>query len=192
MVFELNKGLLITIIREGDSEYVWDHYEESVKMSTYLVAFVVSKFGQEVSPPAGGSNTTFRIWARQDALDQITFAKEVGPKILKHFEDYFDVKYPLPKQVNRDGRLGTLCAKSTEFHGCLRIVSSQDMVAIPDFSAGAMENWGLITYREEYLLFKPKVSAASDKQHIAIVISHELAHQWFGTEQGFKIRSIIN
>ena len=56
----------------------------------------------------------------------------------------------------------------------------QDMIAIPDFGAGAMENWGLITYRETALLFKDGVSAASNKQRIAIVVSHELAHQWFG------------
>jgi aminopeptidase N len=51
------------------------------------------------------------------------------------------------------------------------------MIAIPDFSAGAMENWGLITYRETAMLFKEGVSAATNKQRIAIVISHELAHQ---------------
>ena len=54
------------------------------------------------------------------------------------------------------------------------------MIAIPDFGAGAMENWGLITYRETALLFKEGVSAAANKQRIAIVVSHELAHQWFG------------
>lgn len=54
------------------------------------------------------------------------------------------------------------------------------MIAIPDFGAGAMENWGLITYRETALLYKPGVSALSYKQRIAVVISHELAHQWFG------------
>ena len=121
-------------------------------MSTYLVAFVVSKFGFEVSP-ATSNNVMFRIWARKDALDQIAYAKDVGPKMLQYFEDYFNVTYPLPKQ---------------------------DMIAIPDFSAGAMENWGLITYRETALLFKPGVSAIGNKQRIAVVISHELAHQWFG------------
>ena len=54
------------------------------------------------------------------------------------------------------------------------------MIAIPDFSAGAMENWGLITYRETALLFKEGVSSKGNKQRIAIVVSHELAHQWFG------------
>ena len=131
---------------------MWDVYEESVPMSTYLVAFVVSKFGHEVSPKTS-NNVMFRIWARKDALDQIAYAKDIGPKMLEYFEEYFNVSYPLPKQ---------------------------DMIAIPDFGAGAMENWGLITYRETALLFKPGVSALGNKQRIAIVVSHELAHQWFG------------
>ena len=119
-------------------------------MSTYLVAFVVSKFGFEISPKLD-NDVMFRIWARKDALDQTAYAKDIGPKMLEFFEDYFNVSYPLPKQ---------------------------DMIAIPDFSAGAMENWGLITYRETALLFKPGVSALSSKQRVAIVVSHELAHQW--------------
>ena len=122
---------LYIIYREGTEEYVWDNYEESVPMSTYLVAFVVSKFANEVSPQTD-NNVMFRIWARKDALDQVAYAKDVGPRMLEYFEDFFNVSYPLPKQ---------------------------DMIAIPDFSAGAMENWGLITYRETALLFKPGVSA---------------------------------
>ena len=55
------------------------------------------------------------------------------------------------------------------------------MIAIPDFSAGAMENWGLITYRETALLYQEGVSSLSDKEYVAIVVAHELAHQWFGT-----------
>ena len=92
----------------------------------------------------------FRIWSEPSSLDQTDYARDIGPKILKFFEDYFSVPYPLPKQ---------------------------DMIAIPDFAAGAMENWGLITYRETALLYKEGVSAASNRQRIAIVVSHELAHQ---------------
>ena len=58
---------------------------------------MVSKFGYEVSPKAG-NDVMFRIWARKDALDQIAYAKDVGPKMLKYFEDYFSIPYPLPKQ----------------------------------------------------------------------------------------------
>merc|ERR1719431_1916989 len=144
------------IVREGvemvgSDEYVWDHYQESVKMSSYLVAFVVSKFEYRETTRENG--VRFRIWSVPHSLDQTEYARDIGPKILEFFEGYFNVKFPLPKQ---------------------------DMIAIPDFGAGAMENWGLITYRETALLFKEGVSAASNKQRIAIVVSHELAHQWFG------------
>lgn len=88
-------------------------------MSTYLVAYMVSEFGYKTSPPRP-NNVTFRIWSRKDALGQTDFASKVGPEVLEYFEEYFDVKYPLPKQ---------------------------DMAALPDFAAGAMENWGLVTYR---------------------------------------------
>lgn len=96
-----------------------DHFEETVPISTYLVAFLVSEF-EYSEASRRDSNVTFRIWARKEALDQVDLAKECGPKVLSYFEKYFDMKYPLPKQ---------------------------DMVALPDFNAGAMENWGLITYR---------------------------------------------
>ena len=136
---------------EGTTEYVWDHYQESVKMSTYLVAFVVSKF--KYKEITRSNDVRFRIWYEPNSLDQTAYARDIGPKILEFFEGYFNVKFPLPKQ---------------------------DMIAIPDFGAGAMENWGLITYRETALLFKEGVSSVSNKQRIAIVVSHELAHQWFG------------
>ena len=55
-----------------------------------------------------------------------------------------------------------------------------DLVAIPDFGSGAMENWGLVTYREVYLLYDEKTTSAKGKQRIAYVVGHELAHQWFG------------
>ncbi|XP_015838559.2 aminopeptidase N isoform X1 [Tribolium castaneum] len=133
--------------------YFWDKYEPSVPMSTYLVAFMISDFGHKTSEPSQKNNVTFKIWAKKDSLDQVDYAREVGPKVLEYYEDFFDIKYPLPKQ---------------------------DMVAIPDFSAGAMENWGLITYREALLLFDPKVTSLTNQQRIANVIAHELAHQWFG------------
>ena len=74
-------------------------------------------------------------------------------QFLKWYEDYFKIPYPLPKL---------------------------DMIAVPDFASGAMENWGAITFRETILLYDPKTSSTETKQHIAEVISHEIAHQWFG------------
>ncbi|CAG9861266.1 unnamed protein product [Phyllotreta striolata] len=133
--------------------WFWDRFDTSVPMSTYLVAFVISDFDFKIGHPVDNNNVTFRIWARKDALDQVDFAAEVGPKCLAYYEKFFNIDYPLPKQ---------------------------DMVAIPDFSAGAMENWGLITYREAYLLYDPKISTKTSQHHVASVIAHELAHQWFG------------
>merc|ERR1712209_106809 len=134
------------------SEYVWDEYQSTLKMSTYLLAFVVSDFVFRKSEPTDNGGE-FRIWSREGGYDQTEWASQIGPQILAYYEDYFNTSFLLPKQ---------------------------DMIAIPDFSAGAMENWGLITYRETALLFKPGVSAIGNKQRIAVVISHELAHQWFG------------
>jgi len=136
---------------DGTSEYVWDRYQQSVKMSTYLVAFVVSKF--KYVETTRENNVRFRIWSEPNSLEQTAYADDIGAKILQFFEGYFNIQFPLPKQ---------------------------DMIAIPDFGAGAMENWGLITYRETALLYKDGVSSASNKERIAIVVSHELAHQWFG------------
>ncbi|XP_049880547.1 aminopeptidase N-like [Pectinophora gossypiella] len=138
--------------RKDRSYFVWDQFGKSVPMSTYLVAFVISKFESRASPP-GLSDTVFRIWARKDAIDQTEYAATIGPKVLTTFEKFFNVSFPLPKQ---------------------------DMIAIPDFSAGAMENWGLITYRESTLLYDKDQSSFTNKERIAEVVAHELAHQWFG------------
>lgn len=99
------------------------------------------------------SDGNFSVWARKDAIQSASYALSVGPKILKFLEEYFDLPFPLPKI---------------------------DMIALPDFQAGAMENWGLITYRETTMLFEEGVSATTNKQRIASVVGHELAHQWFG------------
>ena len=110
--------------REGLPDYVWDHYQESVPMSTYLVAFVVSDFASmSTNEEQQGNGTRFKVWARKAALAQAHYSLEIGPRILEYFEEYFGIKYPLPKI---------------------------DMIALPDFQAGAMENWGLITYRSVY------------------------------------------
>ncbi|KAL6262287.1 hypothetical protein P5V15_007381 [Pogonomyrmex californicus] len=132
----------------GLDTYVWDHYERSVPMSTYLVAFIVSDFDVRKS-----EDSNFRVWARHDAINQSQYSLDIGPKVLRYYEDYFKIKFPLPKM---------------------------DMIALPDFSAGAMENWGLITYRETAMLYQDGVSTSSSKQRVAVVVSHELAHQWFG------------
>lgn len=70
--------------------------------------------------------------------------------MLEYYEDYYGIPFPMPKQ---------------------------DMMAFPDFGAGAMENWGLVTYREKYLLYNPKLYTSQQKLHVATVVAHELAHQ---------------
>uniref|UniRef100_A0A8K9XYG9 Aminopeptidase n=1 Tax=Oncorhynchus mykiss TaxID=8022 RepID=A0A8K9XYG9_ONCMY len=128
-----------------------DHFDTSVRMSTYLVAFIVSDF-QSVSKTTS-HGVKISVYAVPDKINQTDFALNAAVRLLDFYDDYFDIPYPLPKQ---------------------------DLAAIPDFQSGAMENWGLTTYREAGLLFDPNKSSASDKLGITMVIAHELAHQWFG------------
>lgn len=123
-----------------------DKFDTTVRMSTYLLAFVVSDFESR-------GDAKFRVWARPNAISSVDYSLSIGPRILEFYENYFSEKYPLPKT---------------------------DMVALPDFNAGAMENWGLVTFRETALLFKRNESSAGNKERVAMVVSHELAHQWFG------------
>ncbi|KAJ3603579.1 hypothetical protein NHX12_028324 [Muraenolepis orangiensis] len=127
-----------------------DFFDTSVRMSTYLVAFIVSDFRAVSKTTQHGVNIS--VYASPEKIDQTSFALDAAVKLLDFYDDFFGIPYPLPKQ---------------------------DLVAIPDFQSGAMENWGLTTYREARLLFQPK-SSASDKLGITMVIAHELAHQWFG------------
>nr|XP_012773537.2 endoplasmic reticulum aminopeptidase 1 [Maylandia zebra] len=128
-----------------------DHFDTTVKMSTYLVAYIVSDFKSVSKTTQHGVKIS--IYAVPEKIDQTAFALDAAVKLLDFYDDYFDIPYPLPKQ---------------------------DLAAIPDFQSGAMENWGLTTYRETGLLFDPEKSSASDKLGITKVIAHELAHQWFG------------
>lgn len=98
--------------RPNQDDWVLDKFDVTVPMSTYLVAYSINDFEYRES---NVSDVIFRIYARPEAIAQVEYAKEIGPKVLKYFEKTFKVEYPLPKM---------------------------DMIAIPDFSAGAMENWG--------------------------------------------------
>ncbi|KAL4648404.1 puromycin-sensitive aminopeptidase [Arapaima gigas] len=120
-------------------------------MSTYLVAFVVGEYDFVESVSSDG--VTVRVYTPVGKAEQGKFALEVATKTLPFYKDYFNVPYPLPKI---------------------------DLIAIADFAAGAMENWGLVTYRETALLIDPKNSCSSSRQWVALVVGHELAHQWFG------------
>ncbi|XP_049573010.1 aminopeptidase N [Syngnathus scovelli] len=128
-------------------------FEPTAKMSTYLLAFIVSDFSYIGSNQQNGVQV--RVWARTKAINDGhgDYALSVTGQILQFYENYYDTAYPLPKS---------------------------DQVALPDFHAGAMENWGLITYRETALLYDPEKSSPGNKQRVATVIAHELAHMWFG------------
>ncbi|KAF2725507.1 hypothetical protein K431DRAFT_280881 [Polychaeton citri CBS 116435] len=120
-------------------------------MSTYLLAFIV---GELKVYETNKFRVPVRVFCTPDKeIDHGVFSAELGAKTLEFYEQQFGSPYPLPKM---------------------------DMVAIPDFSAGAMENWGLVTYRVVDLLLDEKTSSALTKQRVAEVVQHELAHQWFG------------
>ncbi len=127
-------------------------FQTTPRMSTYLLAWVTGELHRKSATTNSGVEVN--IWAtpaqRPEALD---FALEHTVKSIEFFDAYFDTPYPLAK--------------------C-------DQVALPDFSSGAMENWGLITYRESALLADPATTTVASKHYIAVVISHELSHQWFG------------
>jgi len=126
-------------------------YDTSPIMSTYLLAFVVGEFDYVEKTDEDG--VVVRVYTPTGKKEQGLFALDVAVKTLPFYNKYFKIAYPLPK--------------------C-------DLIAIADFSAGAMENWGLITYRETALLVDPENSSARIKQWVALVVGHELAHQWFG------------
>lgn len=127
------------------------NFEETPKMSTYLLAFIYGELEFSESKTANG--TAVRVYATPDNVDYTKFALECAVKTLDFYNDYFDVPYPLPK--------------------C-------DFIALPDFASGAMENWGCITFREQALLVDPKNTSLHLKQYVANVVAHELTHQWFG------------
>ena len=147
-----NMPILEAGLPAGDTGYVWDVYQDSLKMSTYLLAFVVSDFVYRTPEPLS-NGVEFRVWSREEARDQTEWASEIGPRILAYYEEYFNVSFPLPKQ---------------------------DMIAIPDFKEGGMENWGLITFLQPDLLYQAGVSSLSHKDKVTKIVAHELAHMWFG------------
>lgn len=126
-------------------------FKETPVMSTYLVAWVVGEL--EYIEERNADNVLVRVYSQPGQIEQGKFALNVACKTLSFFTRYFDQPYPLTKM---------------------------DMVAIPDFSNGAMENWGLVTYFTAYLLYDDAESSLKAKKEIAYTVAHELAHQWFG------------
>lgn len=125
-------------------------FMETPRMSTYLLAFVVGEFDHVSAMTKHG--VVIRVYCPPGKPHLGTFALECAVAALDRYDDTFQIHYPLPKS---------------------------DMVAIPEFAAGAMENWGLVTYREVDLLID-KDASSRQRQRVAEVVIHELAHQWFG------------
>uniref|UniRef100_A0A336M823 CSON013169 protein n=1 Tax=Culicoides sonorensis TaxID=179676 RepID=A0A336M823_CULSO len=148
-----NAQLLSTI--EVNDTWVIDEYKETSLISTYILAFVISDF-DEISDNIREEHT-FAVYARPNAIEQADFAYQIGPKLIKEFDKWNGISY-------------------YEFQG----VEKMDIAAIPDFSAGAMENWGMLLHRETNLLVDDHHTNALQRQRIALVISHEIAHMWFG------------
>ena len=127
-------------------------FEKTPRMSSYLLAFVIGELHKKSARTKSGVEVN--VWAtpaqNENTLD---FALDIATRSIDFYDEYFGVKYPLPKS---------------------------DHVALPDFSSGAMENWGLVTYRESCLLADPELTPESSRRFIATVIAHELSHQWFG------------
>lgn len=127
-------------------------FETTPKMSSYLLAWVVGDLQKKTATTKSGVEVN--IWStKAHPENNLDFALDIATRTIDFFNDFFGVPYPLPKS---------------------------DHVALPDFSAGAMENWGLITYREIALLVDPEDTSISVKEYVALVIAHELSHQWFG------------
>jgi len=125
-------------------------FAETPRMSTYLVAFLVGDF-QCLTGSSDG--VPIRACATPDQVQSGAFALSAAEFVLHYYDTYFGIKYPMPKL---------------------------DMIAIPDFEAGAMENFGAITYRESAMLLDTRNASVDAQERVATVVAHEMAHQWFG------------
>lgn len=134
-----------------DNNWKKTTFMKSVPMSTYLVCFAVHRF--TYIEKISRSGKPLRVYVQPGQKQTAEYAANITKAVFDYFEDYFAMEYSLPKL---------------------------DKIAIPDFGTGAMENWGLVTYRETNLLFDPLISASSNQQRVASVVAHELVHQWFG------------
>ncbi len=138
-------------VAEHSAGYEIVKFSPTPKMSTYLLAFIIGDF--EYIESKTRNDVLVRVFTTPGKKHQAKFALECAVKTLEFYDKYFDIAYPLPVL---------------------------DMIAIPDFTSGAMENWGAITYRESALLVDEDHSSLGNKQWVALVIAHEIAHQWFG------------
>ncbi|KAK7497083.1 hypothetical protein BaRGS_00011613, partial [Batillaria attramentaria] len=132
-------------------EWLADVFQESPAMSTYLMAFTVCRFKSIEANTTRGYK--FIAWSRPQSVNQTHFALDVGTAVMPYFDDYFGIPFALPEQ---------------------------EMIAMPDFQYGGMEHWGLVGYKERAMLYSDALPSVQDRQNIAQIVSHELAHMWFG------------
>jgi len=138
--------------QKENSDSLTTTFEKTPRMSSYLLAFVIGELHKKSARTKSGVEVNVWVTPAQNE-NTLDFALDIATRSIDFYDEYFGVKYPLPKS---------------------------DHVALPDFSSGAMENWGLITYRESCLLADPELTPESSRRFIATVIAHELSHQWFG------------
>lgn len=117
-LFDYQFPMLPWFFRE-ETGWVWDHFEATPPISTYLVAFTICDF-EHIQSTNSTHGPVYRVWAPKDDISKANYALEVAQEILPFLEQYFDIKYPLPKL---------------------------DLIAIPSFGMDAMENWGLVHFR---------------------------------------------
>eukprot|EP00833_Pecoramyces_ruminatium_P002089 jgi/Orpsp1_1/1176121/evm.model.c7180000056487.2 len=149
------KEELITI---NNKEYKDVTFDTTPIMSTYLVAYVIGEldYVEEMAypkSPAEAKPIKVRVYTLKGESYQCKYAAGIATRILEYFSEYYNIPYPLPKM---------------------------DLVAIPDFELGAMENWGLITFSTMGLLYDEEKSSLASKENVCTTVAHELAHQWFG------------
>ena len=137
--------------KKSASKFIEYSFEPTPRMSTYLLAWVIGRFhGKTITNKHGVEITTY--CALNQDIDAVDFANEIAGASLEFYDDNFGVNYPLKRLIQ---------------------------VALPDFEAGAMENWGLVTYRESMMLVG-KDSTLGTRKSVALTVAHELSHQWFG------------
>lgn len=148
-----NMPIESTTFDKANPSIRYDKFQRTPVMSTYILSFTVCQFSHltVISKLKIPINMTF--YAPPDQISQINYASEAGSKILPYFEQYYNISYPLPKA---------------------------DMLAVPDFALGGMENWGIVSYRLKGLLYDPLKLPLKSKVYVCSLMSHELAHQWFG------------
>ncbi|EJW03981.1 hypothetical protein EDEG_01714 [Edhazardia aedis USNM 41457] len=143
----------IKIMEKFDANKKFIEFDNTPIMSTYLVAFAIGDFGYIEKVSNYEPRIKLRVYAPRGEEKFGEFSLNVSHECIKIFQEYFQIDYPLKKL---------------------------DMLAVPEFAMGAMENWGLITYRKSSLLFDPQNSTKQSMKWIAETVCHEIAHQWFG------------